>query len=178
VNIMGKRPPRRLVYVQVSAERILLKRVSTGSVVDDVPHVAIDLQGAPVAFGSAATEAAKWRTDLRLVNGFSHPRCVVDDMNVAALTIRRFLDLLLNPRGRLRLRRTKPSLVIHPVGVRDLTGLEAWGLQRVARLAGASGSRVWLGEEPPYETLIGGVAQGGSWLALPPARRGFPRRDG
>lgn len=166
-----RRPPRRLVYVQISPERILLRRVATGDVVDDVPHVAIDLHGAPVAFGSAATDAAQWRADVRLVNGFSHPRCLLGDMNVATLTLRRFLDLLLYPRGRRRWRRMKPHLVLHPVDVRDLSGLEAWGLQRVAQLAGAGAARVWLGEEPPYETLIGGVAQGGSWLALAPPRK-------
>lgn len=167
-RIARKQPPKRLVYVQVSAERVLLRRVATGDVVDDVPHAAIDLQGAPVAFGRAAADAAQWRDDLRLVNGFSHPRCVLGDMHVATLTLAHFLDLLLNPRGRRRWRKTKPELVLHAVGVRDLSGLEAWGLQRVGQQAGAASVRIWLGEETPYESLIGGVPQGGSWLALDP----------
>jgi hypothetical protein len=162
-----RRPPKRLVYIQVSAERILARRVATGEAVEDVPQAAIDHTGTVTAFGRAAEDAAKWRTDLRLVNGFSHPRCVVGDMDVAALTLMWLLEMLLNPRGRRRWRRARPDIVIHPVEVTDLSGLEAWGLQRIAKLAGASDVRVWLGEEPPYETLIGGMPQGGSWLALP-----------
>lgn len=174
--ILGKRPPRRLVYVQVSAERILLKRVSTGDMLDDVPQVAMDLRSGPVAYGRAAVEAAEWRADLQLINGFSHPRCVIGDMPTAAMTLRWFIDRLVNPRGRPRLRKFKPYLVLHPVGVRDLSGLEAWGLQRVAQMAGAAKVRVWLGEEPPYESLIGGLPTGGAWLALPPTRRRLLRR--
>ncbi|HEX6747070.1 MAG TPA: hypothetical protein VF092_07205 [Longimicrobium sp.] len=162
-----RRPPKRLVYIQVSAERIVARRVATGEAVEDVPQAAIDHTGVVAAFGRAAEDAAKWRPDLRLVNGFSHPRCVVGDMDVAALTLMWFLDMLVNPRGKRRWRRSRPDVVIHPVGVSDLSGLETWGLQRIAQLAGAGSVRVWLGEEPPYETLIGGVPQGGSWLALP-----------
>jgi len=165
VRRIGKTPPKNLVYAQVSAERIMLRRVATGDVVDDVPQAAIDLHGVQVAFGRAAGEAAGWREDLRLVNGFSHPRCVLGDMHVAALTLKWFLGQLMNPRAR-RWRRVKPDLVLHPMGVRDLSGLEAWGLQRVAQLAGAANVRIWLGEEMPYESLVGGPAQGGSWLAL------------
>jgi hypothetical protein len=61
--------------------------------------------------------------------------------------------------------------VLHPVGVRDLSGLEAWGLQRVGEMAGAASVRIWLGEEPPYASLIGPVPLGGSWVALPPSSK-------
>jgi hypothetical protein len=166
-----KRPPRRLVYVQLSGERILLRRVATGEAVDDVPQAAIDHAGVVVAFGAAAQDAARWRTDVRLVNGFSHPRCLIDDMEIAVLTLRWFLERLTNPRGRRRWRRARPDLVIHPMGVEDVSGLEAWGLQRVAELAGAGRVRIWLGEEPPYETLIGGLPSGGAWRALGPSRK-------
>lgn len=171
--LIRKRPPRRLVYVQVSAERIVLRRVATGEMVDDVPQAAIDHGGVVIAFGAAADDATRWRTDVRLVNGFSHPRCLLGDMEVAALTLRWFLERLMNPRGKRRIRRLKPDLVIHPTVLEDLSGLEAWGLQRVAQLAGAGHVRIWLGEEPPYETLIGGAPRGGAWRALgpPPKRR-------
>jgi hypothetical protein len=165
-----RRPPRRLVYVQFSAERILARRVATGETLDDVPQAAIDHAGVVVAFGRAAADAREWRTDVRLVNGFSHARCLLGDMDVAALTLTWALDELLKRRGR-RLPSRRPDLVLHPVGVRDVSGLEAWGLQRIARLAGARNVRVWLGEEPPYETLLGGIPQGGAWLTLPAASK-------
>ena len=168
--MIGRSPARRLVYVQLSPERILLRRVATGEIVDDVPQVALDSRGEVTAYGRAAEEAARWHPDLRLVNGFSHPRCLIGDMEAASKTLRHFLLQLINPRHR-RWRRRKPDLVIHPLGFDDVSGLEAWGLQRVAKLAGANDVRVWLGEEPPYETLIGGVPQGGSWLALPARTR-------
>jgi hypothetical protein len=176
MGIIRKRPPIGLVYVLISAERILLRRVATGEAVDDVPQIAVDSGGVPVAFGRAAADAAHWRADLRLVNGFDHPRCLVGDMEVATKTLRWALDQLLYPRGRRRFRRVKPDVVIHPAGVRDLSGLEAWGLQRIAELAGAASVRVWLGEEPPYETLISGVPTGaGSFRALGPALKGRNR---
>ena len=151
-------PLRRLVYVQVSPERILLRRVATGAVVDDVPQVALDARGNVTAFGRAAEEAARWHPDLRLVNGFSHARTLLGDMEAASKTLRFFLQQLLNPRQR-RWRRGKPDLVIHPLGVNDLSGLEEWGLQRIAELAGARSVRLWLGEEPAYETLARGAPQ-------------------
>lgn len=163
---MVGQPPKRLVYVQLSPERILLRRVATGEIVDDVPQVAIDAHGNAAAYGRAAEEAARWHPDLRLVNGFSHPRCVIGDMEAAGLALRFFLLQLLNPRHR-RWRGVKPDLVLHPLGVDDLSGLEAWGLQRVAELAGAKSVRLWVGEEPAYETLARGAPQpSGSFRAI------------
>jgi hypothetical protein len=178
MGLIRKRPSRRLVYVQISAERILLRRVATGEAVDDVPQIAVDASGVAVAFGRAAADADHWRADLRVVNGFSHPRCLVGDMEVATRTLRWALDQVLYPRGRRRFRRMKPDVVIHPVGVRDLSGLEAWGLQRIAELAGAASVRVWLGEEPPYETLIAGIPTGaGSYRALGPSLKGKKTKE-
>ncbi|HEV7587224.1 MAG TPA: hypothetical protein VGO40_03760 [Longimicrobium sp.] len=172
---ISKSPPKRLIYVQISPERILLRRVATGETVDDVPQVAIDAQGTVVACGRAAAEAAKWRLDVRLVNGFSHPRSLIGDVEAAAVTLRCFLERL-TPGMQRRWRRAKPDVVIHPADIRDLSGLEAWGLQRVAELAGARNVRLWLGEEPAYETLALGAPQAsGSFLtpstALKASRR-------
>ena len=174
--MMGRSSLKRLVYAQVSAERILLRRVATGAVVDDVPQVALDPHGTVTAIGRAAEEAARWHPDLRLVNGFSHPRCLLGDMEAATRALNFFLLQLLNPRQR-RWGSLKPDLVIHPLGVDDLSGLEAWGLQRIAELAGARSVRLWLGEEPAYETLARGTAQAsGSFRAI--AAPGGRRRRG
>ena len=152
------RPSRRLVYVQISPERILLRRVATGETIDDVPQAAVDPQGVVVATGRGAEEAAKWHPNLRLVNGFSHARTVLGDLDVAAATLRAFLETMF-PRMKRRLRSLKPDLVLHPIGPDDLSGLEVWGLQRVAELAGARHVSLWQGEEPAYETLVRGTAQ-------------------
>jgi hypothetical protein len=165
---ISKPPPKRLIYVQVSPERILLRRVATGEKIEGVPQVAIDSQGIVAAFGQAAEEAAKWRPDVRLVNGFAQPGALLGDVEAAAITLRCFLEML-EPRMKRRWRRAKPDLVIHPADVRELSGLEAWGLQRVAELAGAGTVRLWLGEEPAYETLSRGTPQAsGAFRALPP----------
>lgn len=166
--LIRRRPSKRLVYVQISADRILLRRVATGASIDDVPRLAVDLAGQVIAVGRAADEAMQWRSDLRIVNGFSHPRCLIDDMGTAALTLTAFLNALVHPR---RFRRLRPDLVIHPAGMQDLSGLEAWGLHRIAEIAGARSVRVWIGEEPPYDSLLGGPPQGGSWRVLPPPRK-------
>jgi rod shape-determining protein MreB len=152
------RPSRRLVYVQISPERILLRRVATGETIDDVPQAAVDAQGIVVAYGRGADDAVKWHPNLRLVNGFSHPRTLMGDVDVAAATLRAFLETMF-PRMKRRLRPLKPDLVIHPLGPEDLSGLEVWGLQRVAELAGARHVSLWQGEEPAYETLVRGTAQ-------------------
>jgi rod shape-determining protein MreB len=155
---IAPRPPKRLVYVQVSPERILLRRVATGETIDDVPQAAIDPQGLVVAYGRGAEEAAKWHPNLRLVNGFSHPRTLLGDMDVAAATLRAFLETMF-PGMRRRFRKLAPDMVIHPVGLEELSGLEVWGLQRVAELAGARHVSLWQGEEPAYETLVRGATQ-------------------
>jgi len=152
------RPSRRLVYVQVSPERILLRRVATGETIDDVPQAAVDPQGVVVAYGRGAEEAVKWHPNLRLVNGFSHPRTLLGDVDVAAATLRSFLETMF-PRMKRRFRNLKPDMVIHPLGHDDLSGLEVWGLHRVAELAGARHVSLWQGEEPAYETLVRGAAQ-------------------
>jgi hypothetical protein len=159
------RPPRKLVYAQVSAERLVLRRVNTGETVEDDPRIAFDGRGNPVAFGRAAEDAARWHPDVRIANGFSHPRCVLGDMDAAIRALHHLLLRLLNPRGKRWTR--KPEMIIHPVGVTELSGVEAWGLQRVAQLAGARSARIWLGEEPAYETLLRGTAQAsGAFLAI------------
>ena len=155
---IAPRPPRRLVYVQVSPERILLRRVATGETIDDVPQAAIDPQGVVVACGRGAEEAAKWHPSLRLINGFAHSRTLLGDVDVAAATLRAFLETMF-PAMRRRIRKFKPDMVIHPIGIEDLSGLEVWGLQRVAELAGARHVSLWQGEEPAYETLVRGTAQ-------------------
>ena len=173
--LIRRRPPKRLVYVQISADRILLRRVATGQTIDDIPRLAVDLAGQVIAVGRAADEAMQWRSDLRIVNGFSHPRCLIDDMGTATLTLTTFLNALLYPRGPRRFRRIRPDLVIHPAGLQDLSGLEAWGLHRIAEIAGARSVRVWIGEEPPYDSLLGGPPQGGSWRILPPPQKRMRR---
>jgi len=163
---MAPRPSRRLVYVQVSPERILLRRVATGETIDDVPQAAIDSHRVVVAYGRGAGDAVKWHPDLRLVNGFSHPRTLLGDVDIAAATLRAFLETMF-PRMKRRFRNLKPDLVIHPVGLDDLSGLEVWGLQRVAELAGARHVSLWQGEEPAYETLVRGATQAsGAFRAL------------
>jgi len=163
---IAPRPSRRLVYVQVSPDRILLRRVATGETIDDLPQAAIDAQGVVVAYGRAADEAAKWHPNLRLVNGFSHPRTVLGDVDVAAATLRAYLETMF-PGMKRRIRKIKPDMVIHPMGLDDLSGLEVWGLQRVAELAGARHVSLWQGEEPAYETLVRGAAQAsGAFRAL------------
>jgi rod shape-determining protein MreB len=152
------RPSRRLVYIQISPERILLRRVATGETIDDIPQAAVDTQGAVVAYGRGAEDAVKWHPNLRLVNGFSHPRTLLGDLDAAAGTLRAFLETMF-PLMKRRLRPLKPDLVIHPFGPEDLSGLEVWGLQRVAELAGARHVSLWQGEEPAYETLVRGTAQ-------------------
>ena len=152
------RPSRRLVYVQISPERILLRRVATGETIDDVPQAAVDAQGVVVAYGRGADDAVHWHPNLRLVNGFSHPRTLMGDVDAAAATLRAFLETMF-PRMKRRWRPIKPDLVIHPVGTDVLSGLEVWGLQRVAELAGARHVSLWQGEEPAYETLVRGTAQ-------------------
>lgn len=152
------RPSKRLVYVQISPERILLRRVATGETIDDVPQAAVDAQGAVVAYGRGAEDAVKWHPNLRLVNGFSHARTLLGDVDVAAATLRACLETMF-PRMKRRFRPLKPDLVIHPLGAEDLSGLEVWGLQRIAELAGARHVSLWQGEEPAYETLVRGTTQ-------------------
>jgi rod shape-determining protein MreB len=170
------RPSRRLVYVQISPERILLRRVATGETLDDVPQAAIDPQGIVVAYGRGAGEAVKWHPNLRLVNGFSHPRTVLGDVEIAAATLRAYLETMF-PRMKRRFRKLKPDVVIHPIGHDDLSGLEVWGLHRVAELAGARHVSLWQGEEPAYETLVRGAAQAtGAFRTLGKLLPGSPRR--
>jgi rod shape-determining protein MreB and related proteins len=172
---INKSPSRRLIYVSVSPERIFLRRVATGETIDDVPQIAIDAQGAVAAFGHGAEEASKWRPDVRLLNGFSHPRSLIGDMEAAAVTLRCFLEKL-TPGMNRRFRRARPDLVIHAAELRDLSGLEAWGLQRVAELAGARHVRLWLGEEPAYETLVLGAPQASGSFLSASAPKKLPQR--
>ena len=95
-----------------------------------------------------------------LIREFSLPPDVesVPEISLPLSTLRAFLETMF-PRMQRRFRKLKPDMVIHPVGHDDLSGLEVWGLHRVAELAGARHVSLWQGEEPAYETLVRGAAQ-------------------
>ena len=133
-----------VVYIQISPDRLTLKNVKTGDIVDEVPELAVGgtnkltvLAVGTEAKSSAATQAAA------LVNPFAHPRSLVSDFTMAEQLLKRQLRRLL---GR-SLFAVSPCIVVHPLGspAGGFTQVERRAFREMAFGAGASEVHVWSG---------------------------------
>lgn len=137
-----------LVYVQIRRDVIRLRDVSTGKEIQDAPLMAVSRSSrrTVLAVGRSAEQvAARQRVPFEVLNGFAHPRLIIDDFNIAEKTLQYFLQQLMQPaflRGAL-------VLVLHPLEKFEggLSEFEVRALQELGAGAGARQVYVWSGHE-------------------------------
>ncbi len=144
---------RSTVYVRIKPDLLSVLHVESGNEHNDVPVLAIeqkDGKSSIIALGHDA-EARIRLPNVKLANGFKHPRTLLADFTVAEHTLKHFLKIVL-PHS---LFAVSPVVVIHPQAVLEggLTQIEIRAFAELAIGAGARKSFVWEGPELSKEEL-------------------------
>lgn len=122
------------VYIQLSAQRVMLRNAKTGETISEVPAL---------AHGSASAQ---------VINPFAHPRSLVSDFTVGQQVLKALLR-------RLRANSIfapSPRVVLHPLGDPEggFTQIEIRALHEMALGAGASEVLIWQGRSLSDEELL------------------------
>lgn len=132
------------VYIQISAERVTVKNVKSGTTLSEVPEIAFTTGGRTtvLGIGNQARQAAMAQT-AQLLNPFAHPRTLVSDFTTAQALLKAMVRQVLG-QSFLAL---SPSVVIHPLGfpAGGFTEVENRAFREMALGAGASQAWVWNG---------------------------------
>ncbi len=136
-----------ILYVQVWEKRIKVTNISTGTVFNEKPLVAIstDIKGKKIikALGNESSLLAG--EGIKIVNPFSHIRTLISNFNVAERLLRHIFNMLL--KGRFI--QPSPRCVIHPMEKIEggLTDVEERAFRELAISAGARDAIVYQGSE-------------------------------
>lgn len=159
--------PRRLlrgflpggpVYVRIRASQLWVRDVRTGIEFRDEPVMVAD-ETSVIGIGTKARRESEGNSNLRLINGFEHPRTVIADFQMASKILSHALHLVLD-NGWLR-----PSVIIifHPLEKLEggLTPVEHRAFVELASAVGGRGGYVWSGRELTDSEILapGFVAQ-------------------
>lgn len=153
-----------LLYVQISPERLTIRKPKSGHALSEVPEMAIGRQPDRriIAVGEQARPAAAAQS-ADLVNPFAHPRSLLSDFSVAEELLKRQLKRM-QPRAWLA---ASPHIVIHPLGdpLGGFTQVELRAFRELASAVGASKVDVWTGRALTDEELLARrpPAGEGSW---------------
>jgi len=136
------------VYVRIRSDRLHLRDVTTGREWKEVPEAAVRSGSKPtvVAVGSMASQAAlREPGNVKLMNGYAHPRTMIADFTIAEKVLQHAVNLIFEG----RLLRPAPILVMHPLERLEggLTGVEERALLELAAGAGAREAHIWVGRE-------------------------------
>lgn len=153
-----------IVYIQISADQLVLKNLKTGQVIIEVPELAISTAPNPriLAVGPEASVAARVQ-DATLVNPFAHPRSLVSDFTLAEQLLKHQLRRALGK----SLLSISPYVVIHPLGspAGGFTQVERRAFREMALGAGASVVHLWIGRLLTDSEVLSkqAPAHGGEW---------------
>ena len=81
------------IYIRIKPELLSVLHVESGREIADVPAIALETRnGKESVIASGADALAKsGMPNVRIENGFQHPRTVIADFTVAEATLRRFV---------------------------------------------------------------------------------------
>jgi rod shape-determining protein MreB and related proteins len=148
-----------VLYVRVSAERLVVTNAKTGESLSEMPELAITRNpGRILAFGSAARSTAAGTTAV-VINPFSHPRSLVSDFTSAE----QLLKLMVRRLHGKAWFSPSPRVVIHPLGDPDggFTQVERRAFREMALGAGAAEVVVWTGRELTNHEVVDGTFPAG-----------------
>jgi rod shape-determining protein MreB and related proteins len=132
-------------YVQLSAQKLTVKNLMSGSIFSEIPEIAIRLKpkGEVLAIGDQARATAAATSGGEVHNPFGHPRSLVSDFTLAEQLLKAAVRKL----DRKTLLRFNPYIVMHPLGNPEggYTQVELRALREMALGAGASKVTLWRG---------------------------------
>ncbi|MCH8497043.1 MAG: lysozyme inhibitor LprI family protein [Marinobacter sp.] len=142
------------LYIQIWEHRLKVTNLKTGQVYEDAPLVAIETSprgDKKVAAIGAAAGQLPLRSNIELVNPFSHARTLLNDFVIAETLI---MHGVRNVCGK-DLVPAAPAVIMHPMEKLDggLTHIERKALRELALGAGARAVTVYQGEELSTRTL-------------------------
>jgi len=145
---------RNTVYVRIRSDWLSVLQVESGTAYADVPTLAVSVKGgkhAVIAVGGEAVLAGA-APDVRVGNGFKHPRTLLADFTLAQQTLKCFLRKV----KQASLFAVSPTLVIHPQVLLEggLTQIERRAWAELGLGAGARKVFVWTGCELTTEQLL------------------------
>jgi rod shape-determining protein MreB len=146
----------RILYVQVSPEKLTIRDPKTGASVSEVAEVAISCESKEKIVGvGAGARAAMLDPSVKLVRPFAHPRSLVSDFTVADLLLKAFIQRMPG-QSFLKL---APMVVMHPQGEPEggFTQVEIRAFHELAVGAGASRVKVWQGRDLTDQELLSGA---------------------
>ena len=152
------------IYIRIKPELLSVLHVESGREIADVPALAIETRnGKESVIASGADALAKsGMPNVRIENGFQHPRTVIADFTVAEATLRRFVR-------KIAVRTVfKPVVVIHALPALE-GGLTRVEIRALGELAGGIGARevyVWSGSELSPDQLRARVFPEGAGRVL------------
>lgn len=144
---------RNTLYIAVTPELIEITDAETGLKLAEPPLLALEIKRGRdtiVAVGSMAKQLAG-RPNVRIENGFAHPRTLLADFAVAEHTLRYLIKQALPKRFFV----AKPLVVLHPLAMLEggLTQIEIRAFAELVSVAGASQAYVWQGPRLTTEQL-------------------------
>ena len=153
-----------LIYVQISPERLTIRKPKSGQTSSEIPELAISLSPVRRIIGvGAQARLAAASAPAEIVNPFAHPRSLISDFTLAEQLLRYRLKTM-HSRSWLA---ASPHIVIHPLGEPQggFTQVELRALRELASAAGAAKVNVWTGRALTDEELLArrAPAGGGDW---------------
>jgi len=156
------------VYVRIKKTWLSVRDVATGAEYQDKPLLAIKRQpsgSTVVSVGSRAlAETAK--QDVQIVNGYDHPRTVLNDFSAAEKTLAYFLKQVFAS----TILRPSPVLILHVQEQLEggLTQVEVRALLELGAGVGGREVYIWEGRDLTDREISDRQYPDGHWLKGPP----------
>lgn len=134
----------QVIYIQVSADRLMLRNPKTGLTISEVPEVAIARVPKEKILG-IGTDARKYQAvpSVEIVNPFAHPRSMMSDFTLGEQTLKAFLTRMKKNAFSI----VAPNVVMHLMGEPEggFTQVELRAFLEMAIGSGASRVTIWQG---------------------------------
>ncbi|CAG1770974.1 hypothetical protein BAC3_01462 [uncultured bacterium] len=138
---------KNTVYIRLSIEYLSVLQVESNILFSDQPWVAIkEYKGKRqiISYGKLAL-TIKDNPDIKIINGFKHPRTIIADFNIAELAMTYSVKQVFKHRKYC----PSPIIIIHPMDEWEggLTPVEIRALRELCCMAGARAVYCWQGLE-------------------------------
>jgi rod shape-determining protein MreB len=141
-----------ILYIKLRENLLTVKNIKSGEIYEDDPAVAIDNDNKTILAVGKQAHSLKTKNNVVIVNGFSHPRLIINDFLIAE----KALQYAIHKMYQNRFWHSSPITVIHPMEKVEggLTSIERRALRELASGAGAQKVFIWVGRELTDDEII------------------------
>lgn len=147
---------RNTIYIRLKASKISLLHVESESELNLIPEIAIETsaygRSRILAVGNEASAAKTGKSNVRIANGFKHPRTLIADFTIAELTLKYCLNLL----TKKSLFFLSPLVIIQPLEMDEggYTQVELRAFEELCNRIGTRKTYVRVGAELTKDDLL------------------------